>query len=104
MLSCMRVPIACELTETAAQSQIGEWRDVLSAAVVSIDRTSATDLSFRLKNDTPLSAIVDLAQREKGCCSFFDFNILIDADSLALRVSVPAEATAILDDFARLAI
>ena len=49
-----------------------------------------------------LEAVVRLAQREKACCPFFDFSILVDAGTVALRVSVPAGAAAILDDFARL--
>ena len=39
---------------------------------------------------------------KKACCPFFDFSILIDAGAVALRVSVPPGAAAILDDFARL--
>ena len=49
-----------------------------------------------------LAAAVDLAQREKACCDFFEFSIGIEADALWLSVRVPAEASLVLDDFARL--
>jgi hypothetical protein len=49
-----------------------------------------------------LAAAVDLAQREKACCDFFEFAIAIESDALWLSVRVPAEASLVLDDFARL--
>lgn len=96
------VPIACSLTAGAARSQMGEWRELLTASVVAAERISPTTVSFQLGEDLDqLSAIVRLAQREKACCPFFDFAILIDTDRVALRISVPADAIDILDSFAR---
>ena len=99
----MAVPIACSLTEAAARAQLEEWRALLASAVAATERVSPSELSFRLKEDLgQLEAVVRLAQREKACCAFFDFSILVDAGAVALRVSVPADAAAILDNFARL--
>ncbi len=96
----VEIPIACSLTETEARNQVEEWQDLLAAAVVEWDRISPTDLALRLV-DGPgqLGSVVCLAQREKACCPFFDFAIRIDADSLWLTISVPAEAAPILDQF-----
>jgi len=57
---------------------------------------------MHLTSTTDLAAAVDLAQREKACCDFFEFAIVIESDALWLSVRVPAEASRVLDDFARL--
>lgn len=94
----MAVPIACTLSETAARSQLTEWRDVLAATVVSADRVSPTEVSLRLRDDlSNLEALVRLAQREKACCAFFDFALHVQADAVSLGVSVPEGAISILD-------
>jgi hypothetical protein len=95
------VPIACNLTESAAGSQLEEWRTLLAASVDAVDRVSSTELVLRLGDDPAgLMAIIRLAQREKACCAFFEFALRIEADSVALQVSVPEDATSMLDDFA----
>ena len=59
-------------------------------------------MSLRLRNDLALlEALIQLAQREKACCPFFGFTILIGADSLSLHVSVPEDASWLLGEFAR---
>jgi hypothetical protein len=96
----MKVPIACSLTETAARSQVGEWHDLIAALVDSVDRVSATELRLRIRREVEgVDRLIGLAQREKACCPFFDFALLIEADSLSLRVRVPTDAAPILDDF-----
>jgi hypothetical protein len=95
------VPIACTLSETAARSQLGEWHELLAAIAVGSDRVSPTEVRFRLGDDLGrLGELVRLAQREKACCEFFDFRLLIDSGAVALGVSVPPEAVLVLDDFA----
>ena len=96
------MPIACSLTAAAADDRIDEWRRFLAASVDAADRTSPQQLRMHLTSATDLAAAVDLAQREKDCCDFFEFSIAIEADALWLSVSVPAEASLVLDDFARL--
>lgn len=95
-------PIACSLTQTAAQAQLQEWRSILAASVAAIDQVSRTELSLRLRDLSHLEALARLAQREKTCCPFFGFTICIEADGLALRISVPEDAASLLDQFARL--
>ena len=98
----MRVPIACSLTAAAADDRIDEWRSFLAASIDATERTDPQLLRMRLASTTVLAAAVDLAQREKACCDFFEFSIGIEADALWLSVRVPAEASLVLDDFARL--
>jgi hypothetical protein len=96
------VPIACSLTAAAADDRIDEWRRFLAACVDAAERTSPQQLRMHLTPTTGLAAAVDLAQREKACCDFFEFEIDIESDALWLSVRVPAEASLVLDDFARL--
>jgi hypothetical protein len=49
-----------------------------------------------------VSEAVELAQREKACCPFFDFSIHVGATACWLVVRVPAEASAVLADFSGL--
>ena len=98
----MRIPIACSLSESAARSQLGEWHTLLESSVVATDRPCPSELSLRLRPDlAQLESIVRLAQREKACCPFFDFAIAIEAEAIALRVSVPPDAVSLLDGFGR---
>ena len=98
----MRVPIACSLTAVASDDRIDEWRRFLAASVDAAERTSPQQFRMHLTSTTDLAAAVDLAQREKACCDFFEFAIVIESDALWLSVRVPAEASRVLDDFARL--
>jgi hypothetical protein len=90
------------LTASAADDRIDEWRRFLAASVDAAERTNPQQLRMHLTSTTVVAAAVDLAQREKACCEFFEFAIGIEADALWLSVRVPAEASMILDDFARL--
>jgi hypothetical protein len=97
------IPIACSLTPAGAQSQLGEWRTLLAAAVTGVQRPAPTTLMLRLREDPgQLAAVVALAQREKACCPFFGFAIEIAADGLTLQVTVPPDAVSLLDGFAQL--
>lgn len=100
----MRIPIACTLTADAADDRIGEWRRFLAAGSIGgFERRSDHHLRVQLDPSTrALEAVVDLAQREKACCGFFEFSIDLDADRSWLSVRVPPEASSILDDFAAL--
>jgi hypothetical protein len=100
----MDIPIACSLTDSAARSQLGEWRAIIAAAVDAVDRGSPTELSLRLRADLAgLSDLVRLAQREQACCPFFDFTLRISAVSNTLVISAPPDAAPVLDTFVQLA-
>jgi hypothetical protein len=82
---------------------VGEWREFLATSTAASERLSDTELRVQL-DPAPgvLAAAIDLAQREKSCCDFFGFSIDVAVDQLWLRVTVPPEASSILDDFASL--
>jgi MerR family copper efflux transcriptional regulator len=99
----VRIPIACTLTSEAAHDRVEEWRRFFASSVTAIQRTSEQEIRLHLGATThALGDAVDLAQREKRCCPFFEFSILVEATSLWLVVRVPPEAAAVLADFAGL--
>ena len=99
-MPAVEVPIACSLAPEAAHSQLAEWRRLLAQFPSS--RLSPTQLAVHLVGSPPdLVRVIALAQREKACCPFFGFSLQVEADAVVLSVSVPGDATSILDDFAR---
>jgi hypothetical protein len=93
-----RIPIACSLSTSDASERISEWRAFLEKDVVETDRTTAL-VRLRLTDevDSVLSAI-DLAQREKACCAFFEFRLAILSESVWLEISIPDDAGVTLDE------
>lgn len=99
----MEPPFACSLDATGARSQLDEWRDLLRSTVVSVEWAQTTSLRMGLHaDDTSIAALIALATREVECCPFICFAIEVDARGLALCVSVPPDAAAILQGFAQL--
>ena len=86
------VPIACSLSASDARDQLGEWQALLATESVETSRVSPTELRFRLRDDLArLEEIVTMARREKACCPFFDFTLMIEPDAVRLAVSVPED-------------
>jgi hypothetical protein len=97
-------PIACSLSVDGARERVEEWRGFFARSVDSVERLADERFRFRLVPEPgALTDAVDLAQREKACCPFFDFSIEVGPDRCWLAVGVPTEATAVLAGFAALA-
>ena len=76
-----------------------EWRAFVASSVVSVD-SDETDVRLELRrSDAALTAAVDLAQREKRCCAFFDVSIVLEAERRTLVLSVPDGAEEVLASF-----
>lgn len=93
----MKIPIACTLQPSEARSQLGEWREVLHQVTNRSERVSPNRLEVGLLPDADIGLVIDLAQREAACCTFFSFAIEIQADRLVLAVEVPNAAVEVLD-------
>jgi NAD(P)H-dependent FMN reductase len=91
------IPVACALPDDAARSQLDEWRRLTDSPSVTVERVSPTELAIHLGSDADVPFVVDLAQREKACCPFFEFSLDIGAESLCLRLRVPDDAAQVLD-------
>ncbi len=93
-----RVPIACTLTADAAIGRLAEWETFLSTGVKWVEtETNSVTLILIGGSDVLLTA-TDLAEREKTCCSFFQFSIELDGIESRLHIEVPSEAKPILSD------
>jgi hypothetical protein len=69
----MQVPIACTLRPESASARIEEWRHFLANSTGTTERVSDVQLRLKLNESAQaLQAAVDLAQREKACCGFFE--------------------------------
>ncbi len=93
----MNVPIACTLQPSDARSQLGEWQELGGRVSERAERVSPTRLELTLVPGADIAPVIDLAQREIACCSFFSFALEIQVEHLVLVVEVPAEAAGILD-------
>jgi len=100
-LDPVRVPIACTLSSEDAVDRSEEWRRFLENSVEHVETVSDHQVRLRLKpSPEMLNATVDLAQREKACCAFFEFSIELQADACWLVVAVPPESAGVLDEVA----
>jgi hypothetical protein len=96
----VRVPIACTLTSDDASARIEEWRRFLNGPDVAGERMSCEQLRIRLGQSTEVLLVaVDLAEREKACCEFFQFSIELGPESRWLAIDVPPEAVGVIYDF-----
>lgn len=92
-----RVPTACELSDDDADTRVEEWRQFLATEVVDVERSGrAVRLRLRDGGEGVLAG-VDLAWREKACCSFFEFRLVPLPEAVWLEVEAPEEAAAVLD-------
>lgn len=95
-----KVPIACALTARDAQARVNEWSELLRSHVLEVERSS---FSVRLRLRDGCESILlatDLAQREKVCCAFFEFHLLILANAVWLEIEIPDDAGVSLEDLA----
>jgi hypothetical protein len=98
----VQIPIACTLDAADRAGRGAEWRAFQREVVVERERVSNERLRLRLDPDLEgaVPRAVDLARREKACCGFFEFSLVILAGATWLEVVVPTEASDILDEFA----
>ncbi|MGC2168474.1 MAG: hypothetical protein WA580_05170 [Acidimicrobiales bacterium] len=93
-----KIPVACSLSPGDAAHRLDEWSEFLDVHVEEKVRTSAT-VSLRLRgDDLSIISAVDLARREKRCCGFFEFRLLIRDSELWLEIEIPDDVGVSMDD------
>ena len=85
-------PIACSLEAAALADRVEEWRALVATFVVTFEaEPTAVHLVLEPTNAALVHA-VELAQREKQCCPFFDVAVDIGTQRRTLSLRVPEGA------------
>lgn len=89
-------PIACTLEPDSAPVRLADWQQLIAKAT---SRSATSDgVSLTFDHDTALTGeITRLAAAEVACCSFFTFNIAIDANGVRLDAGAPPDARRIIE-------
>jgi anti-sigma-K factor RskA len=96
---CTDVPIACSLDAGSLADRVDEWRALVATSVVAVE-AEATAVRLVLEpSEHALLAAVELAQREKQCCPFFDVVIDIGAQQRTLSLRAPDGAEEAMASF-----
>jgi hypothetical protein len=96
---CAAAPIACSLEAGSLADRVEEWRALVATSVVAVE-TEPTVVHLVLgPSELALVAAVELAQREKQCCPFFDVVVAIGAHHRTLSLRVPDGAEEALASF-----
>jgi anti-sigma-K factor RskA len=82
-------PIACSLDAGSLADRVEEWRALVATLVVAVEAEPAAVHLVLESSETALVAAVELAQREKQCCPFFDVVIDIGVERRTLSLRVP---------------
>jgi anti-sigma-K factor RskA len=86
---CTDAPIACSLDAGSLADRVEEWRALVATSVVALEAEPRAVHLVLEPSDAALVAAVELAQREKQCCTFFDVAIHIGAQQRTLSLGVP---------------
>lgn len=82
--------IVCSLDPGRVSGRVEDWNRVLSKSASSSAIEGGVRVHF--DHDADIVALAELAAAEQDCCSFFRFEIGIDADGVSLDVTGPDEA------------
>jgi MerR family copper efflux transcriptional regulator len=87
-------PIACTLGAESLRGRLDDW----NALLAHVERRDAIEGGVRLTfgASTPTAELMRLASAEQDCCQFFTFAITIDARGIALEVTAPHDALAVV--------
>jgi DNA-binding transcriptional MerR regulator len=88
------VPIACTLGLGSLRGRVEEWQVVLA----NVARREPLDGGVRavFLPIVPLDELMRLIAAEQDCCRFLSFAITVDTRGVALQVTAPADALAIV--------
>ena len=90
------VPSACTLPTTEHPVRLAEFDRLFRTAVHRATRTGRTRLELEIGVESEGFAR-DLASRETGCCSFFEFAFTPSAHGVVMRIGVPDSHVDVLD-------
>ena len=85
-------PTACNLDAGALAGRVEEWRALVANSVVTVEAEPTALRLVLAPSQSALVTAVDLAQREKQCCPFFDVALDIGERQRTLSFRVPEGA------------
>ena len=88
------VAIACTLEAGAIRGRMEDWQAVL--AHVSRREEVRNGVRLVLEPSAPLDELMRVTAAEHDCCQFFAFVITVDTRGIALEVTAPVEAQALV--------
>lgn len=92
-----QAPDACTLPLADRSDRLDEWDGLFRRHVRSVHRANTTRTDVELAPDPATAAeTADLAMREAGCCSFFEFTLRAAGNRLQLTIEVPERYTEVL--------
>lgn len=86
---CADTPIACSLDAGSLADRVGEWQALVATSVIAIEAVPTAVHLVLEDSDQALVAAVELAQREKQCCPFFEVAMHIGTQQRTLTLGVP---------------
>jgi hypothetical protein len=87
--------VACSLDAEGQRERLGEWAALLAAANTRLPTADGARYSFGASDELERQ-IRALAAAEKACCSFLNFEISLEAETIELTVTSPPEGLAAL--------
>ena len=85
---------SCTLDRSELPRRLEDWRHLLADCDITREGTGAT---ITLRADTDVVAVAELAAAETACCSFFTFELRVDATGNSLRVTAPEAQQSMID-------
>jgi NAD(P)-dependent dehydrogenase (short-subunit alcohol dehydrogenase family) len=95
-----KIPIACTLAANELVDRGSEWARMIERATAQEMTDEGARLTFA-REPALASDLADLVAREVDCCGFFTFTLRVSHDEIALFVSAPPDARALVEAFAR---
>src|SRR5256885_11449909 len=91
------LPIACSLSAAELPARLAEMNSLGRSALLGVERKEATAvLRFRRGAETS-ERLVAVVAAEARCCAFLAMELPETPDALALTISAPRDALAVLD-------
>ena len=94
------VPTSCSLPTAERPLRTAEFDRLFAESVVRFERAGVTTLTLMLAPDSEAVA-QSLAERESGCCSFFEFAFDRSDSAITMSVVVPESHADVLDALTR---
>jgi hypothetical protein len=96
------VPDACTLPTVEQPLRLAAFDELFGAAVTSVRRVDPTRVELALAYEPAVAGrAAELATRETGCCSFFEFVLSISDGVLVMQVRTPPAYADVLDALVR---